>query len=302
MKPRYSIKTAAQITGLSPSVLRAWENRYSAVAPERTEGNQRLYSDSDIERLALLARCVRSGHPISRVAGLDNDALKNLLLHRRPEGSVPVRGGDEYVKTALEAAAAPEAGALADVLSRAVIDLGILSAIDQVIVPMMDEIGRGWYVGRWRIGEEHAASSVIRTFLGTQLRSIEPAEPASVALVATPSGQEHELGALSIALAAASAGYRVLYLGPGIPAEEIVHMTEKSGASLVLMSVVFPGSSTVKVRREIETVRRYLPGGSRLILGGPSAAQFLEDTHPVPPRGALEFYELLTSPEFISSA
>ena len=300
MKPRYSIKTAAQISGLSPSVLRAWESRYSAISPERSSGNQRLYSDSDIERLELLARCVRSGHSISRIAGSGNEDLEELLEERGPENALPAPRGDNFVGPALDAVARLDGGGLEDILDRAVIDLGILPAIDRVIVPLMDEIGRGWYVGRWRVGQEHMTTSVLRTFLGDHLRAKVPAESAPEALAAAPAGQEHELGALSAALAAASAGYRVIYLGGDIPAEELVYAVERSRASLLLLSVVFPGTSTNKVRREIATLRRNLPEGTRLVLGGPSARQFLEDTDSPPPRGAQELYEFLS--DIISSA
>ena len=59
--PRHPVRVVAQRTGLSSHVLRAWERRYGVVAPHRTEGGQRLYSDADIERLSLLRTLTAAG-------------------------------------------------------------------------------------------------------------------------------------------------------------------------------------------------------------------------------------------------
>ena len=51
-------------TGLSADVIRAWERRYQAVSPERTQIGRRLSSDRDIARLALLRRAIHAGRRI----------------------------------------------------------------------------------------------------------------------------------------------------------------------------------------------------------------------------------------------
>ena len=76
---KHPIKVVAQRTGLSPHVIRAWERRYGVVSPARTEGNQRLYSTADIERLDLLRRATELGHNISHLAELPSLRLRRLL-------------------------------------------------------------------------------------------------------------------------------------------------------------------------------------------------------------------------------
>src|SRR5829696_5654503 len=77
--PRHPIAVVAERTGLSHDLLRVWERRYGVVAPTRGPGGQRLYSDADIERLALLHAATRAGRSISQVAGLTDEALAELL-------------------------------------------------------------------------------------------------------------------------------------------------------------------------------------------------------------------------------
>ena len=59
-----TMKTASARTGLSPHVIRVWEQRYKAVVPARTETNRRVYSEEQVERLRLLGMATRAGHSI----------------------------------------------------------------------------------------------------------------------------------------------------------------------------------------------------------------------------------------------
>jgi len=52
-RPVYMIGVAADLAGVHPQTLRIYE-RKQLVEPQRTEGNTRLYSEADIERLRLI--------------------------------------------------------------------------------------------------------------------------------------------------------------------------------------------------------------------------------------------------------
>jgi MerR family transcriptional regulator, heat shock protein HspR len=54
-QPRYMISVAAELVGMHPQTLRIYEAK-GLVAPKRTPGNTRLYSQADLERLRLIQR------------------------------------------------------------------------------------------------------------------------------------------------------------------------------------------------------------------------------------------------------
>ena len=74
----YPMRVAARLTGLSPDLIRAWQRRYGAVEPVRTDGNARRFRAVDVRRLALLKELVEQGHTIKDVAALDEAALASL--------------------------------------------------------------------------------------------------------------------------------------------------------------------------------------------------------------------------------
>ena len=52
---RYMISVAAELVGMHPQTLRIYEQK-GLVRPQRTAGNTRLYSESDLDRLRLIQR------------------------------------------------------------------------------------------------------------------------------------------------------------------------------------------------------------------------------------------------------
>ncbi|MDR0888304.1 MAG: helix-turn-helix transcriptional regulator [Coriobacteriales bacterium] len=59
-KPLYMISVAADLAGMHPQTLRVYETK-GLVRPQRSKGNTRLYSQSDIERLELINQLTDEG-------------------------------------------------------------------------------------------------------------------------------------------------------------------------------------------------------------------------------------------------
>lgn len=59
-RPVYMIGVAAELAGVHPQTLRAYEQK-GLVTPQRTSGNTRMYSQADIERLELINELTSEG-------------------------------------------------------------------------------------------------------------------------------------------------------------------------------------------------------------------------------------------------
>ena len=59
-RPLYMISVAAELAGVHPQTLRAYEQK-GLVTPQRTSGNTRMYSQADIERLGLINELTNEG-------------------------------------------------------------------------------------------------------------------------------------------------------------------------------------------------------------------------------------------------
>ncbi len=282
MKHRHTIKAVALKTGLSPHVIRVWERRYKAVEPFRSETNRRLYSDEDIERLYLLRKATQAGESIGQIADLSTIELRKLVNSgitqsstevRENAGSGQTKSPEYYLETCLEAVSRLDADELEYHLLQASSDLSRPILLEQVLEPLMYRIGDMWREGELTTVHEHLASAVVRSFLGGILQSEHTPEAAPILIATTPIGQLHEFGALMAAIAASSVGWRVIYLGPNSPAEDIARAARQSRARAVALSVIHPADDP-HVGQEIVKLNRLLDSAIPLFIGGRGAAGY----------------------------
>ena len=278
---KYPIKVVSQMTGLSAFVIRAWEKRYSVVSPLRTETNRRLYSEEDIEKLRLLNDAIQKGHNIGGIAKLSIDELKSVLEHKH-ESSTVINGSSvemfsdvsSIISNSIEAIKAYDARTLETILLKASSKMSQPQLIENLIIPLVYKVGDMWHDGTIRVANEHLATAVIRSFLVNLIDQQTPSENAPIVISATPRGQDHELGALIAAVVASSAGWKVVYLGPNLPVEEIVAVTDKLEAKAVALSLVYPNDDQ-QLRKDLLNLERMLPGNTALLVGGRAAGGYI---------------------------
>lgn len=271
MDTRYSIKAAARLADLSVDTLRAWERRYSAVEPRRSEKGRRLYSDAEVERLSLLKRATDLGHPIGMLAALGNAELLGLI-EKSAKAESDRAGYEPIVDQLIADVVSNNFTAFERSLGQAAIALPPRRLIDEVFFPLLKRVGDRWYEGTLTIAQEHAVSSNLRNLIGAMIRLFPRGRAHRSIVFATLSGERHEFGILLLALLAASEGIECHYLGPDLPAEEIARTVSATGSQVVALSMVHRGD---EAGREIELRRLQEALGDRAVIwiGGAAAAR-----------------------------
>jgi MerR family transcriptional regulator, light-induced transcriptional regulator len=76
----FTIGVLSRLTGINPGVLRIWERRYGIANPARSGArDKRMYSQNDVDRLALVKALVDGGHPVSSLAKLSTEELRSRM-------------------------------------------------------------------------------------------------------------------------------------------------------------------------------------------------------------------------------
>lgn len=281
-----TIQAASIRSGLSPHVIRIWERRYEALTPSRTGTNRRMYCDDEIERLKLLKELTENGHRIGNIARLETEKLEELLkqtlIHPASttvsftvDATQNLDTAEDYVKLCAEAAKNYDADRLRRLLQRARIQFGQRCTVHKVICPLIKHVGESWQAGELRPSHEHIATSVIREVLMTPVPGSQVADAAPEVVVTTPAGEVHELGALLVASSARDLGWRVTYLGPNLPTEEIIACARARQARAVALSVVYPDRCPV-IEGKLRKIRDLMPEKMALIVGGRAARGYSE--------------------------
>ncbi len=278
---KYPIKVVSQMTGLSEFVIRAWEKRYDAVVPSRTETNRRLYSEEDIEKLRLLNEAVNSGHNIGGIANLSIGDLRTILRKEKARSQDKVTADvsasdiDLLMNNCIEAVKAYDGKELETILLKSSSKLSQPVLIEELIVPLVYKLGDMWHEGIIRVANEHLATGVIRSFLARLIERNKPDDNAPIIISATPRGQDHELGAMIVGVTAAPLGWKVIYLGPNLPVEEIAAVADSLEAKVVALSIVYPGDDQ-QLKLDFLNLRRILPENTSIIVGGRAAEHYMD--------------------------
>ena len=267
---KYRVGMVSKMTGLSTHTLRMWEKRYAAVLPKRTDAGGRLYTDADVERLRLLHKLVQSGHSIGGIANLPDGDLRGMTA-AAPATSIQTASQHlpelrERVMGAIERLRIREAEQM---LTSAALSTEPSEFLKSVVAPILVEVGDRWERGELRMAHEHACSTLMRGLLFSLMRLYPANDAQRRVVVGTPAKEDHELGAMMVAMLAAMHGWSVLYLGPNLPAEEIAYAVNDTKADLLMLSVT--NLKQKASQREIAAIENSIPEHVRILVGGRAA-------------------------------
>ena len=280
---KHSIGAVARRTGLSTYLIRVWEKRYGATEPARSETGRRLYSDQEISRLTLLKQATEMGESIGQIAKLSDEALKSLVAAGQNPAFVSAgepTGYDQNVISrlsddCLDSVRNLDANALENILNHAAVAVSKPILLEKILCPLMYKIGDLWREGQLRVVHEHLASAVVRTFLGNLSSTYRPSNNSPAIVITTPIGQWHEFGALMVVISVLRAGWRAVYLGPNIPAEEIASAVVSNHARAAALSLIYPAEDP-DVERELVKLRKYLGPDINIFIGGRAAESYAD--------------------------
>ncbi|MEM7585999.1 MAG: cobalamin-dependent protein [Acidobacteriota bacterium] len=198
---------------------------------------------------------------------------EKVTLTLAPTEIRPTKRVTVCVKESLEAIVQLDTRSLRTLLQDAWVDHGHHAVLAEVLSPLLQHIGALWRSGDMRIMHERLASSVIRPFLNELAETYPQADEAPSMVVATPVGENHEIGALMALAVAASEGWQCTYLGPDMPAREIADASHQIGADAVALSVVNPTVGP-RVMSEINALRQLLSPKVQILAGGEGARAY----------------------------
>ena len=244
--PVYNTRAVVHRTGVPADTFRAWERRHGIPKPERTAGNQRLYSERDVSVISWLRDQTRRGLTISQAVALYSAEAAINTSHvpshpgRAPSVS-PVTGGPaeqfrRYQSAMIAALSVFDAAGAERVLEDA-IALGTVEQVClNVLEPVLVEVGDYWERGETSVSVEHFATAFVLRKFGALFNVSAPDSGRGPIIAACIEGESHEVGLLLISLLLSRRGYRVIYLGPNLPIADLIGAILAIRPPLVLLS------------------------------------------------------------------
>jgi len=247
---------------VAPDTLRKWEQRYGILAPSRTAGGQRRYSELDVARVEWLVARLGEGYRIGEAAGLLGDC---------PDS--PPTCAAELLESLKAAVAAGDNAAIARLLDHAFALQEVEQTLTEVAQPLLRWIGDGWAAGELSVADEHLLSQALRGRLERLLTDTHGGMRGVAVLCCGP-GERHELGLLMLSVLLRADGWQVAYLGPDTPLADAVGLAGRLSARLVGISVAMDEQATA-LRSAFAGLA--LPEDVEVVVGGGGASPALAE-------------------------
>jgi DNA-binding transcriptional MerR regulator len=305
----FNIQVASQLSGVASPTIRAWEKRYHAVVPERGDNKHRLYTEKDIEKLALLSRLTEVGQSIGKIAHLGLEELKKVystLLHE-PYNEKQVisfqQDRIDYSKILNNlylALSSYKVDIIAHELDKACATLSPRDLCLRILIPLFREVGNRVEKGELNIVQEHTISALTSFYLGQMIGTHyqKVFHRDDLVLIGTPEDKLHEVGILAAALLCVHYGVRFIFMGTGLPHESISETANALKARAILLGATRLKLSEVKdFTQYLNDLQSGLTGRTEIWVGGDLEAPFKTELYrrKVPHFATLEaFDEFLT--------
>jgi DNA-binding transcriptional MerR regulator len=231
----YPIRAISELTGVPTTTLRAWERRYGLLKPSRTAKGHRLYSTEDIDLVKDIVRLLKSNLTISEAIRIIRNPELSETVGAEVEGHWAV-----YQQRMLKSIENFNEQNLDTTYNEALSIYPVDMVTQEVIIPVLQLLGKRWEKRETGIAEEHFFSAFLRNKLGARLHHESRRSRGNKILVACLPDEYHELGILLFCIAALGHGYQILYLGTNMPPSQLSKVVERTDVAAVLLSGTKP--------------------------------------------------------------
>jgi DNA-binding transcriptional MerR regulator len=223
----------AKRTGVSPELLRAWEQRYGLLQPTRTAGGFRLYSAADEARVQRMQSLVSGGLAAAQAARL-------ILSGGEPAlPTVPATTLEDAAGNLTASLDRLDEQAANTALDRLFAAYTVETVLRDVVLPYLHRLGERWEAGEVSVAQEHFASNLIRGRLLGLAQGWGQGQGPGAILACVP-GEQHELGLLAFGVALRRRGWRITYLGTDSPIDAITDIAPSLAPTVVVLLSMTP--------------------------------------------------------------
>ena len=147
---------------------------------------------------------------------------------------------------------------------------GIIQFYDNLLKPVMYNIGQQWAEGKLDAATEHVcvntATALVKVIDKSRLIRSTNSHYKGTIFICTPNGEQHNLACHIIESVLLSKGYKVYNASPSLPADSVINSLKVITADAILISVTLTDhlQTTRNLIRKIRTHLPYLP----IFLGG----------------------------------
>jgi DNA-binding transcriptional MerR regulator len=220
IQTHFSIKDLENFSGIKAHTIRVWEKRYDLLKPDRSDGNQRVYSLHQLQKLLNVKLLYENGFKISKIAKLQEEEIPGRVLEILGAIGTWTHVIDEFKLAMIKFDQAIFDKSYAILIA----ELSFRRIFIDIFMPLLEQIGTLWQANSINPAHEHFISSLIHQKLVAQIeRNVHIDSPSEdpVYVLYLPYGEIHDLGLLYLHYEIMLRGSKSIYLGQSVPMENL---------------------------------------------------------------------------------
>jgi MerR family transcriptional regulator, light-induced transcriptional regulator len=235
----FSISQLSRYSGIKPHTIRIWEQRYNALKPNRSEGNTRYYSNTQLRRLLNIVSLMSAEHKASELSRMPDKKLYDLINEVIQKSIDRFERTEYFISQLLSAGMSYDEVHFEKIFSGCLVRYGLKDTYTKVVYPMLERIGLLWSCDSIPPANEHFMSNILKQKFFTAIDSLPPAKTSEDKwLLFLQEDEFHEIGLLIANYLIRLSGRQVIYLGGNVPFHSLVKAIKDTRPAYVLFFVV----------------------------------------------------------------
>lgn len=270
----FNIQFVANITGINPHTIRAWEKRYQAITPQRDSNGRRLYTNNEISRLKKLNKLVQMGNSISDIASLPagelnsiHEQFSNSSTHENINIDFDLEQSIQNLHMALQFF---KLDVLNHELSKAILSLSNKEFALKIVQPVITQIRQMKKEGLLSKNQREQLFLILKSQLNKKIYSCSKTDKTrgEKVLVAAPGGKLNEIGSMVATLLFNELGYDVDFIGANVEAEILGQITSQFKPNKIFIGMNYSKDfSENESKKYLDIVCQYTLAQTEVLIG-----------------------------------
>ena len=186
----------------------------------------------------------------------NNPRILSLLASVTQEHGKKVVVTAELKKKVFDALKSGEIEKIADVAGKFKEQASLAEFYDEILKPVMYDVGHLWQENKLDIGMEHVCSNMANKTIHKITSSIRPSNRMESIIICTPDGELHNIACNIIESVLCEKGFQVNNVSPSIPTDSLINYIDETKPSMILISVTLRDnlSSAIRIVKKISTL------------------------------------------------
>lgn len=238
---KYQIKDLERLTGIKAHTIRIWEKRYNLLNPERSDTNIRYYNDNDLRHLLNISLLLQRGSKISKLSVLNGNEINARVSESLNETNEIEKNIEPFLTGLVISMVEMDEDKFNSIYFKSIHKMGFLNTMTRLVYPFLMKIGIMWGTNEINPAQEHFISNLIRRKMLSAINDLpNEVSQKDEYILYLPQEELHEIGLIFAHYLLKERGYKVYYLGQGVPfidLEATVNYTQASHVMTIITSI-----------------------------------------------------------------